>query len=292
LNPFGGYSPLKVPQIAGLAHWRSRPGGEEWLAALPRLAAECAEQWDLRLEPPFEPATVSLVIPAGDAVLKINFPDEESEREADALAHWQGDGAVRLLAHDPERRALLVERCRPGVQLWSIEEEAANHAAADLLRRLWRPAAPEHRFRALTNAARDWAASLPALWERHDRPCDRGLLERAVAFLTEAEQGECVVLHQDLHGGNILQAKEDWLAIDPKPLTGEPAFDLASLLRDRRADVTKARIRRRLDLLTAETGVDRERVREWGIGHALAWGLERDRAHAMHLACAQWLAQA
>ncbi|HEY7075854.1 MAG TPA: aminoglycoside phosphotransferase family protein [Solirubrobacteraceae bacterium] len=231
------------------------------------------------------------MIPAGDAVLKINFPDEESEREADALAHWDGDGAVRLLGRDPQRRALLVERCRPGTQLWGIEEEAANHAAAATLRRLWRPPPPDRRFRTLTDAAREWAASLPARWERHGRPCDKRLIERAVAFLAEAADGESAVLHQDLHGGNILQAERGWLAIDPKPLTGEPAFDLASLLRDRRPEASGGRIRRRLDLLTAETGVDRERAREWGIAHALAWGLEPDRVHPLHIACAQWLAE-
>jgi streptomycin 6-kinase len=108
--------------------------------------------------------------------------------------------------------------------------------------------------------------------------------------LNAGEAGDGVVLHQDLHGGNVLKGR-DWLAIDPKPLVGEPAFDLASLLRDRRP-TTHGRIRRRLDLLTAETGTDRERAREWGIAHALAWGLEPDRAHPMHLACAQWLAEA
>jgi len=230
------------------------------------------------------------VIAAGDAVLKINFPDTEGEREADALAHWDGDGAVRLLAHDPERRALLIERCRPGTQLWSLEEDEANRAAAAALRRLWRPPPANHRFRALTDAAREWAASLPALWEHHQRPCDRRLLDRAVAFLAAATEGESVVLHQDFHGGNVLRGR-DWLAIDPKPLVGEPAFDLASLLRDRRP-TTQSRIRRRLDLLTAETGVDRERAREWGIAHALAWGLEEDRVHPLHLACADWLAEA
>jgi streptomycin 6-kinase len=100
------------------------------------------------------------------------------------------------------------------------------------------------------------------------------------------------VLHQDCHGGNVLQAKRGWLASDPKPLAGEPAFDLASLLRDRRPEASRRRIRRRLDRLTAKTGIDRERAREWGIAHALAWGLEPDRAHPLHLACAQWLAEA
>ena len=85
-----------------------------WQAAPPRLVEECAEQWDLELEEPFAGGYVSLVVPAGDVVLKIQWPHRESEHEAAALELWDGDGAVRLLARDEERHALLLERCRPG----------------------------------------------------------------------------------------------------------------------------------------------------------------------------------
>ena len=68
-----------------LSWWRDVPGGAEWLERLPRLAADCAEQWGLELGTPLAGGNVSFVVPAGDAVLKLNFPDEESEHEADAL---------------------------------------------------------------------------------------------------------------------------------------------------------------------------------------------------------------
>ena len=43
----------------------------------------------------------SLVVPAGDVVLKLNAPSHlEADHEADALAHWGGRGAVRLLARE------------------------------------------------------------------------------------------------------------------------------------------------------------------------------------------------
>src|SRR5919199_1868107 len=105
---------LVVPD--GLGWWRNEPGGAAWLAGLPGLARECAEQWSLRLGAPFQPGHISLVIPAeradgSSAVLKINFPEPDGEHEADALAHWGGVGAVRLLERDDGRRALLAERC-------------------------------------------------------------------------------------------------------------------------------------------------------------------------------------
>ncbi len=276
------------------------PGGAEWLAALPRLAAECAEQWDLTLGAPFEPASISLVVPAGNAVLKINFPDAESRHEAAALAHWAGDGAVRLLAHDPQRGALLVERCAPGTQLWAEpDEDAANRAAAGVLRRLWSKPAPAAPFRTLAGEAERWADEIPRRWEALGRPGERAVVEAAARTLPELAAGQAppVVVHQDLHGGNVLRAGERWLAIDPKPLAGEPAFDCASLLRDRRDELAREahpvrRIARRLDVLADALELDRERLRAWGIAHALAWGMEEGVVHRLHLDCAAWLARA
>lgn len=163
----------------GMRWWAEEPGGAEWLARLPSLAAECAERWSLRLGAPFEPGHISLVVPAERAdgtraVLKLNFPETESEHEADALAHWDGEGAVRLLEHDPERRALLVERCEPGTQLWAVDDdEEATRIAAAVFRRLWRPAPAGRAFRSLARQAERWEHELPADWAALGRPLDR-----------------------------------------------------------------------------------------------------------------------
>jgi len=217
------------------------------------------------------------------AVLKISFPDLwENEQEGDALAHWDGRGAVRLLERDRERRALLIERCEPGTPLWAVAgEDEANAIAIDVLRRLWRPAPAEHPFRLLADDASRWADELLDAWDRLGRPFERALVDAAVAVVRELAptQNAPVVLHQDFHGGNILRAgREPWLAIDPQPLVGEREFDAASLLRDRTeellADPSPARrLRRRLDVLAADLALDRERIRRWGIVHALAWGV-------------------
>jgi streptomycin 6-kinase len=293
---------IELPE--SLAWWAGRPDGAAWLARLPRLAAECAERWSLRLGAPFAGGYVSLVLAAEradgtPAVLKLNFPEEETTHEADALAFWAGDGAVRLLEHDRGRDALLLERCVPGTQLWEVEDdELATRIAAGLFRRLWRPASERHPFRPLAVEAARWADELPAEWEALGRPFERALVDEAVAFGREAagDQGEQVVLHQDFHGGNVLRAGEEWVAIDPKPLVGEREFDAASLLRDRRwllaePDFAK-QVGRRLDVLESELGLDRERLRGWGVVHALAWGLSADagKVEAEHVECARLLA--
>ena len=292
---------MEVPE--GLSWWRSRPGGPEWLAALPGLAAACAEQWDLRLGDPFEPATVSLVVPAerrddSRAVLKISFAEPESEHEPAALAHWSGNGAARLLEADAERAALLVERLDPARKLNALPDEAvANTIAAGVLRRLWStPAAPDAPFTRLDEVVETWAADAA-----RRPPTQPRLLDLAAGLVRELlpSPGEPAVLHQDLHGGNVLlDEARGWLAIDPKPLVGERAFDCASLVRDRRTELLRdpdppARIRRRLDQLSEELELDRERIRGWAVVHAVAWGGETgtDWDPAM-VACAGWLAEA
>ena len=236
---------------------------------MPAIVEELADRWAIDLEEPVETGH-SLVIPAGDAFLKINFPDEESEHDAHALDRWNGVGAARLLARDDERRAMLVERLRPGTQLWSLPDEEATEIAAGVLEQLWIPAAEP--FRRLEDAAAMWVKFLPAHWEALGRPYERRLVDEAVDFLRDAgpTQRESVLMHQDFHGGNVLLSERGWLAIDPKPIVGEREFDVASLIRDRRP-ATKAQMDRRLDHLVDRLSLDPERTRGWAIAHALAW---------------------
>jgi streptomycin 6-kinase len=296
---------IEVPEA--LSWWVARSGGAEWLARLPRLAAECADRWSLRLGEPFPDASVSLCLPAerddgARVVLKINFPEEETEREGDALELWNGEGAVRLLDHDRTRRALLLERCEPGTQLWAVpDDEEATRIAAGVLRQLWRAPPPDHAFRPLEREADRWAHELPSDWEALGRPFERKLVDAAVDFMRGAgtDQGEQVVLHQDFHGGNVLLSERaGWLAIDPKPLVGEREFDAASLLRDRRW-LLRGRgfeevVRGRREVLAAELALDRDRLRGWGIAHALAWGIspETQKLHPDHIECARLLLRA
>ena len=291
---------MRIPPT--LDWWRDVDGGAAWLESLPGIVAACAEAWSLRVGEPFEDGNVSLVVPVergtGEhAVLKVNFPEPESEHEADALAFWDGRGAARLLESDASRRALLVERCRPGNQLWTVaDDEEATRIAAGVLTRLWRPGPIDSRFRLLAGEAERWAVELERAWHELGQPFERRVLDEAVSACLELgpHQGPAFLLHQDFHGGNVLRAeREPWLAIDPKPLVGEREFDAASLLRDRRWRLeqpgTTAVVRRRLDLLAAELDLDRERMRRWGIAHALAWGVSGHGLEEDMVECARIL---
>jgi len=289
---------IEVPERLGW--WRGRTGGAAWLESLPRLAEECAERWSLRLGEPFGQGHVSLTAPVtlsdgGQAVLKLNFPEEESAYEADALTHWRGEGAVRLLEVDRERNALLIERADPGTSLWEVgNDEKASLIAASVLRRLWlRPPPDGHSFRVLADEAERWTEQLRSDWEALGRPFEHGLVDAAAAAARElaGSQTRVAVCHQDLQGSNVLTAqREPWLAIDPKPIVAEPAFDVASLLRDRRWSIEPGIISRRLDLLAAELDLDRDRMRGWGLVHALHWGVGADKIEPDLVECARLLA--
>ena len=276
-----------------LAWIRTLPGGAEWLEAAPRLAAEAAAQWDVELGAPFARGMVSLVLPAGDeAVLKVQFPHGEDEHEAEALRVWDGDGAVRLLAHDETRHVLLLERCVPGTHLGAVSAAEALDVAVSLLPRLWKPA--DAPFRPLADEAAGWAERMPAKWEAAGRPCERRLLDAALEALRELAptQGEQVLLHQDVHADNILAAqREPWLAIDPKPLAGEREFGVTALVRAFELGHSKRDVLHRLDRLTSELGLDRERAARWTIGQTVAWSFGSDYFRE-HVETAGWLLDA
>jgi streptomycin 6-kinase len=225
-------------------------------------------------------------------VLKVQRPHRENEHEAAALELWDGQGAVRLLAHDPDEHALLLERCVPGTPLAAAGAEAALDVFVQLLPRLWKPAAAP--FRSLAEEAAWWLESLPANWERFGRPFERRILDAALEALRELPptQGEQVLLHQDLHADNVLAAdREPWLAIDPKPLAGERELGVAPIVRSGELGHSRRDVLHRFDRLTGELGLDRERARGWTIGQTIAWAFDGAH-HESHAETARWLLEA
>ncbi len=258
---------------------------------------ELAAEWSLSLGEPLTGGTGSLVVAATlldstEAVLKVADPHRESEYEADALERWGGSGAVRLLAADRERGALLVERCRPGTPLDDLSADEALDVVTVLLPRLWIRAGEP--FRPLADEASWWASDLPGRWEHFGRPFERRLLELVLEALRDLppSQGELVLVNQDLHAGNVLRAeREPWLVIDPKPLVGEREFSLAPLVRGRELGHSRADVLGRLDRLSGELGLDRERARLWSIAQTVAWSFD-DAYQGTHIEVARWLAEA
>lgn len=270
-----------------------------WLATLPDRVAECLERWRLLPSEPFltatGPGTLPVRLPGGgDAVLKLAHPHRESEHEGLALRTWNGDGAVRLIDEDVSLHALLIERCVPGTPLSEVGNERALAVLIDLLPRLWKPATSPP-FRSLAAEAAWWAADLRHRWEGAGRPFEERILDAALDALATlpATQGEPVLLHQDLHGDNVLRAqREPWLVIDPKPLAGERELGLAPIIRSAELGPERRDLARRLDRLTAELGLDRQRARLWCVVQSVAWSFDGGEHLPGHIAVARWLLDA
>ncbi len=213
-------------------------------------------------------------------MLKIPVDDDtESVHEPEALRFWDGQGAVRLIDRDPESRAYLIERCVPGTPLGRAYDDQALEAIASALERLWRAPSDDVRWRRIDEVAERWIEELPRDRARHGRPYEQRLLDEALHALRTlpSSQERLVLCHQDLHGGNLLQAeREPWLAIDSKPIVAEPAYDAVPAVRDLDIEgrITVAQLRRRLDFLSERLGLDRERIRLWGLAKHLAWGTD------------------
>ena len=228
------------------------------LTQLAATAAEVATGWHVELGQPFPLARFSYVAPAGeDAVLKVTPPwDDEADEEAEALRLWAGDGAVPLLRHDRKRRALLLGRARPGEDLASLEEDEATAIAVEVGRKLWRPAGPPFR----------WLGDHVPRWLEcpEDGP-GRRLLPVARSLLAELEIGAATLVHGDFHHHNVLSSGAGFVAIDPKPMLGEPEYDIASFLWNpipyrMRLDVTEQRL-----AAFAAAGLDEGRMRAWAV---------------------------
>ena len=232
---------MRFPIPRNLAATASQPEHADlraWVSTVPRLVRELAERWSLRVGPPFEPGgqcawVAPVVDEAGtDLVLKIGWFHPEAAHEADALRLWNGEGAVLLRAHhvDISTSAMLLERCIPGTWLTtSLPEEEQDAIVAGLLQRLWREPAAGHPFQPLEEMCNSWVDEFEQKLERSPQPPDHGLSRAGIEMFHElpASADRKVVLVTDLHGENILAAqRESWLAVDPKPYVGDPAYDV------------------------------------------------------------------
>ena len=229
------------------------------ISLLERVALAVAEDWGLELGPPFALSRYSYVATAGDAVLKVRpAEDDESDEEAEALALWNGDGAVRLLRRDDRRRAILIERARPGTDISELPEEEATAVAVDVGRRLWRPA-PEP-FRWIGEHVPRWLDDA----ERNGEPGSE-LVPLARALYAALDVGRSTLVHGDFHHHNILDAGGRYLAIDAKAMLGEPEFDIPSFLWNPLSyTMTRGITERRLAAFAAG-GLDDRRMRAWAV---------------------------
>ena len=173
---------------------------------------------------------------------------------------------MRLLRADPRHRVVLVERAR-GASLESLPDGRACEIVAGLLSRLHVPALPQ--LASLSELVGKWTTEFGEL--PRSAPLPRRLVEQAITLGTDLVTGPADadrVLHGDLHYDKVLAGeREPWLVVAPRPINGDPHYELAPMLLHRWNELTgnvRDGVRFRFHTLVDGAGLDEERARAWG----------------------------
>lgn len=258
------------------------------MKALPESIAEASARWglmDIRPSPTLSYNFVAFANRAHEqVVLKMGVPNDEFKSEMATLRLFDGNGACRLLDYDEEKYWMLLERLQPGVMLSTLEDdEEATHIAADVMQKIWRPVPSDDVFIRLS----DWFDGLKKIrphFHGGTGPFPEKLLERVERSVAEFlnENHKPVLMHGDFHHFNILSSERGWLVIDPKGVIGPACYEVGPFLINPWDDLLGGKnyqgmTKRRIDILHERLGFERERIREWGLSHAILsawWGIE------------------
>jgi streptomycin 6-kinase len=250
--------------------------GKRWLYHLPNLVTQLANTYRLSNLKPVDNLSYNYVLSGFQdskaIILKLGLDIDGLKREAAALMAFEGFGAVQVFLENTG--LLLLECASPGVPLKSYfpknDDEAIN-ITANMIKRLHKAPIPSvHAFPHIKDwlVALDGDLKIPAEYLQKARELRDQLLKTAASD---------VLLHGDLHHDNILQNGNGWVAIDPKGVIGEEAFEVAAFIRnplpellthDDAPNIIHNRITRFAELLE----LSERRILDWCFVQAvLAW---------------------
>jgi len=142
----------------------------------------------------------------------------ELRREVEAL-RLLGPGVVRLVAVEGD----VLARVRPGDTAAAVDDDLSTVAIAAALRALWVPVPPGCTLPTVAQECR--ALHDPAAVARLPAALVRAARSALAVLLADAPPAQ--VLHGDLHHGNLLRAGlDEWVAIDPHGVIGDPGYDI------------------------------------------------------------------
>ncbi|WP_350347495.1 aminoglycoside phosphotransferase family protein [Agromyces sp. G08B096] len=268
MSDLGPVSPGHAADAAWLRRWRLRPDGDPQTTASSTLLP--VRTWE-----------------GQPAMLKLSQTEEEARGGA-LLVALDGSGAARVLRHDGN--AVLLERATGARNLVALVREGHDDEATRIL------CAAGRTLHAATAQVQDADPPPPLVdlrtWFRQlfAHADDLGPVHRRGADIARSlldDPRDEVVLHGDLHHGNVLDFGErGWLMIDPKGLIGERGFDFANLLCNPSHDraLEPGRLERQLAVVVEASGVDRDRMTDWLVAWCAlssTWfSLDDDPAHA------------
>ena len=178
------------------------------------------------------------------------------------------------------------------------DDEEATHIATDVMLKIRRPAPQDEAFIKLS----DWFEGFKRLRKHFHGgtgPFNKTLVERAERSVQDffAEDYVPILMHGDFHHFNILSSERGWVVIDPKGVIGPAGYEVGPfLLNPWEEPLNESRFRaqakKRIYILSEHLGMERERIREWGIAHAVLsawWDFEGNMAWKYSMACAEML---
>ncbi len=244
-----------------------------WMDALPGLLRDVMGEWRLTLDGVIRHGFTALVVPVRDddgrpCVAKFSWAHEEQEHEHVGLQTWAGNGTVLMYRADPGRGVMLLERLDAGRDLTTVDPVRACEITAGFYPRLHVPASPKlHRLSGYVDRWTDDLVRLP-----RTAPIPRRMVEQAVSHgraLTADGAADGTTIHGDLHYENVLAGtREPWLVIDPKPMSGDPHYEVAPLLWNRWDEAVasgdlRTALRRRFHTVVDLAELDEDRARDW-----------------------------
>ena len=265
--------------------------GTNWIARLDQQVNDLKHQWHIETGKVLEGGSASLVLQATQrdgqpAILKISLPDTATDllHQAKVLQLANGQGYAKLLAHDQNVNAILVEKLGRSLAEQNLPVVDQIKIICATLKTAWVPISVDNGLMNGAEKAQSLAEFITQLWQELDSPCTQATIHKALSFAEERADAfapaNCVLGHGDAHAHNTLQDLQDETAyrfIDPDGLFIEPAYDLAIPMREWGSELLTGDALRlgkeRCALLSSLTNVDPDAIWQWGFIERVSTGL-------------------
>jgi streptomycin 6-kinase len=227
-------------------------------------------------------------------MLKVYKPTSDERPGADYLKYLGGDGAVCVFEADGS--ALLMERAVGARSLFDMAINGEDIQSAEILASVVERIHAARTNQQITKSLTPLRQQFESLFERAD---EHSLLKKCATVAADLLewQNDIIPIHGDLHHSNVLDGgARGWLAIDPKGLVGERAYEVANLLGNPspHGEIVHntERMGRLASLYAARLNLNRDRILAYSLAHAglsASWDMDDGFDPGYRLKCIEVL---
>ena len=244
--------------------------GKKWLSSLDQTITSLQKHWSLtELEPVKNMSWnyVALAIQNNNpVVLKIGCDEQTIRSEYQALQHFAGHGAIKVIDIQNDYNSLLLEQAVPGHILKNHHPQKSQdtiHVYAEVIKKIASQPKSQHAFQHVSQ----WCEVIDTIQDERIPKHFIITAKELRAALLQNLQNE-YLCHGDLHLENIIQHKTNWLSIDPKGIIGDIAFEAAAfdLISDaelKDPSTASSKIIERINQLSTALELDSTRLLAW-----------------------------